>query len=362
MIDLQWFAAEDEGRTEKPSEQKLRRAREEGRVAKSQDLSGAVVALFVTAVFVLLAPWFYEKLRAMFVFYLSRAASDDITNRRLFRMFVTTLLQVVLPLAAAGIATGVIVNIAQNRGFIFTTKTIRPNFSRIAPRFAAYFKRTLLSPLGLFNVAKTIVKAALVAVLAFFLIRRDLGTTLSFLRERNVESALVQTARMVSRLLLSSAVVLTVIGVIDYVMQRREFTEQMKMTRREVREEIRESEGDADVRRRLEAAQKDLLSRNVAAAVRESDVVIADAGRFAVALKWRRFVQDSPAVNAKGADAAAQAICRIARGGGVPVIEDRALARLIFTDADTSAPIPRSTLRGVAAVYARIGFLNRQER
>ncbi|MGN0729099.1 EscU/YscU/HrcU family type III secretion system export apparatus switch protein [Treponema sp.] len=360
-MDLQWFAAEDEGRTEEASQLKLQKARKEGRVAKSQELNGAVVFLFVTFMLIVLAPWFYKKICTMMIFYFSNVTSSGISDFRLFYVFVTNLLSILLPLSISGIFAGVIINLVQNRGFIFTTKTIEPKFSKIVPKFGEYFRKTLFSMMGLFNIAKSIVKLAIILVVAFFFIRSDLATTLMFLKAGGVDLALSAVGGMVAKLLVVSALILIAIAVVDYVMQRREFKEQMKMTKKEVKEEFKESEGDPEFKGRLESAQKEMLSHNMPKAVRESDVVITNPTHYAVSLQWKQNEQDAPMVTAKGTDNTAQTIKRIAAENDVPVIENRSLARGLYAETEVGDIIPSSYLRAIAAVYVQVGYMNKEK-
>lgn len=360
-IDLQWFAAEDEGKTEEASEQKLRKARQEGRVAKSQELNGTVVFLFVIMALILLAPWFYKKMLGMMVFYFSNAASKKADDVKFYYVFFSNLLSITVPLSAVGMLAGIIINLVQNRGFIFTLKTIRPNFSKLVPKFGEYFRRNLFSLMGLFNIAKSVVKVAVVACIAFFLIRSDLETVLKFLDTGGPALVVRQVAVMVAKLLVASAAVLTVIGVFDYVMQRREFKEQMKMTKQEVKEEFKEIEGDPEVKGRLESEQKRLLSQNMPKAVRESDVVITNPTHYAVALQWKREENDMPVIAAKGTDNTAQTIKRIAFENDVPVIENRPVARGLYADTEVGDVIPASYLRAIATIYAQVGFMEKEK-
>ena len=359
-MDLQWFAAEDEGKTEEASEQKLRKARKEGRIAKSQELNGTVVFLFVVAVLILLAPWFYKKICEMMIFYFNNVTAQKIDDARFYYIFLRNLLPIVLPLSLAGILAGVIINLVQNRGFIFTTKTIEPKFSKIVPKFGEYFKKTLFSMMGLCNIAKSVLKDAIIVAVAVLLIRLDLAKTLGFLKAGGIDLALRSVSGMVAQLLVVSAVILIVIGVFDYVMQRREFKEQMKMTKQEVKEEFKESEGDPEVKGRLESAQKEMLSQNMPKAVRESDVVITNPTHYAVSLQWKQEQQDAPMITAKGTDNTAQTMKKIAAENDVPIIENRPLARGLYADTEVGDIIPTSYLRAIAAVYAQVGFMNKE--
>jgi len=361
MIDLQWFAAEDEGRTEEPSEYKLRKAREEGRVAKSQELNGIVVYLFAIVVLIIAAPWMERKFREILLFYFTRASSDNVSGAALYMIFFRYLLMMVLPISIAGIVAGVAVNLVQNKGFLFTTKTIEPKFSKIVPKFGEYFKKTLFSREGLFNVAKSILKVALIAVIAWTMIRSDLDDTLAMLRTGGPELALRQIGSMTAKLLVVTALVLLAIGIVDYVVQRRQFLESMKMSKQEVKQEFKEMEGDPEVKSHLETAQRDMLKQSMPRAVKEADVVITNPTHYAVSLQWVRENSDAPQVTAKGEDLTAMRMKKIAAENDVPVVENRPLARGLYTDTEVGDIIPQDYLRAIATVYAQIGYMDRNQ-
>ncbi|MBO4404179.1 MAG: EscU/YscU/HrcU family type III secretion system export apparatus switch protein [Treponema sp.] len=359
-MDLQWFAAEDEGRTEKPSESKLRKSREEGQVAKSVELNGSLVYFFAVVLLIFLAPWMEKQFEELMVFFFNNSMAEKIDDSKFFSVFLRFFLSLVLPFCAVGLTAGVAANIVQNRGFIFTTKTIRPKLSKIFPNFKEFLNRTVFSVIGFFNLVKSIVKVAVIGVTAFFFIKSDMDTTLKFLQTNGMKSALNASASMAARLLIMSAVFLLAVGILDYVMQRRQFMERMKMTKQQVKEEFKEQEGDPEQKARLQKAQREMLMQNLNRTVREADVVITNPTHYAVALEWKRERSDAPEVTAKGEDLTAQRIKTIAREAEVPVVENRALARGLYDETEVGDMIPVSYMRLVATVYAEIGYMEQK--
>lgn len=359
-IDLQWFAAEDEGKTEDPTEQKLRKLREEGRVPKSQELNGSVVFLFIAVALVFIAPWIYRRITSMMIYFFRNVTQEKVNDYRFFYLFIVTVLPVVGILSSIGMIAGIVINLVQNKGMIFTTKPLKPNFQALVPNVGKYFKQHFASMLGLFNIVKSLLKVAVLAAVAFVFIRSDLNTTLDFLRVGGPYLAMSAVARMVAKLLIASAVFLLVISIFDYVMQRREFKEQNKMSKYDIKQEFKESEGDPEVKGRLESAQKEMMQQNMPKAVREADVVVANPTHYAVALKWKRDEHPLPMVTAKGTDNTALTMRRIAEEHDVPVVENRPLARDLYANTQVGDIIPESYLMAVAAVYTHTKFLDRE--
>ncbi len=356
-IDLQWFAAEDEGRTEEASEIRIDKARKEGRVAKSQELNGALVMFFGVLALILLAPWMLTKFIEIYIFFFSRCTSGNAMNAANAVVFFNYFAKLVLPVAFTGVIVGIIGNIIQNGGFIFSTKPLEPNFSKVLPHISEYLKKTVFSREGLFNVLKSIFKVAVIVWIAFVLIRRKMGELLFIIHQNgNVLAAVGKIASIAATLLVIASVIFIAVGFFDYfVIQRPSFLENLKMTKQEVKEEYKEMEGDPEVKNKLKEAQRALLRSNVPKAVRESDVVITNPTHFAVALKYDVDIPGgAPMVNAKGEDLMAQRIKQLARENDVPIVENRPLARGLYAEVDVGDIIPEAYFNAISVIYAQL--------
>jgi flagellar biosynthesis protein FlhB len=357
MIDLQWFSAEDEGRTEEPSAFKLEKARKEGRVAKSQELNSSLVMLLTVIVLIFLGPAMFRNCTDILRFFFTRCTELHVDDPNIASAFFTFFLKLILPIGIVGIVGAIAGNIIQNRGFLFTTKPLGPNFKKILPNFGEYFKNTLFSFRGLFNIVKSIGKVVVIAVVAYALIRRDVPVLLLEIQNGNIGEATEYIAKMAAQLLVVAAVVFLIIAIPDYIVQRRQFMEEMKMTKQEVKEEYKEMEGDPEVKNHLQQEQRRLLQQNIPKAVKESDVVITNPTHFAVALKYDRTKDDrAPELTAKGSDETAFTIKRIARENNVPVVENRPLARGLYTDTNVGDIIPEQYIRAIVLVYTHIKY------
>ncbi|MCR5217240.1 EscU/YscU/HrcU family type III secretion system export apparatus switch protein [Treponema sp.] len=361
QIDLQWFAAEDEGRTEKPSEHSLQEARKKGEIAKSAELSSAIVWLFAILLLIVLAPWMETQFEQVLVYFFNNINSRRVDDSKFYYIFLFTFLKMVLPFGLVGITAGVIANIVQNKGWLFTPSKIQPKFSNIIPHVGRYLKKTIFSLQGVFNIFKSILKVVIISVIAFFFIRSDMEDTLNFLHTGGIDLAQKQVGLMTAKLLVVSAVLMVIIGVADYIVQRREFMEQHKMSKQQVKEEFKSLEGDPETKARLERSQREMLTQNIRKAVSESDVVITNPEHYAVALEWKKEVADAPQVTAKGEDMTAQTIKRIARENDVPTVENRSLARGLYNDTQVGDVIPVDYLKAIATVYAQIGYMSKNK-
>lgn len=360
LIDLQWFAAEDEGRTEDPTEYKIRKAREEGRVAKSQELNQAIVLLLPVLALIAFAPWMLRTCVELLRFFLLRSTTAEITDPTLVRAFYRYFAILVLPVTLTALVAGVAANLIQNGGFIFSLKPIAPRLDKVAPNFARFFSRALFSAEGLFNLAKSLVKVAVVAGASYLSIKGEIPRLVSML-ESGLWPAVAFIASMTARLLLTAAVLFLAISIPDYIFQRRQFMESLKMSKQEIKEEYKQLEGDPLVKGRLRQRMREILSQNMAVNVPKADVVITNPTHYAVAMQWDRATMRAPMLTAKGSDRLAQRIKEIARESGVPIVENKPLARALYAEVEIGDMIPDEYYQALAVILAKVYALDERK-
>lgn len=354
VIDSQWFAsAEEEGRTEEPSEYKLRKAREEGRVAKSQEINGSLVMLLTVGCLLIIGGWLFNNIVAVIRFYFDRCATMEITDPAVFGVFLEYLVRCFLPIAIVAIVAAVAGNIIQTKGFIFSVKPITPNFSKILPKFGEYFKRTIFSGQGLFNIFKSLFKVAVIFFSAYLIIKNELPKLLA-LENVSLWTGVVYLSKLVAKLLLIASVIFLGVSIPDYFVQRHEFMEQMKMSKQEVKEEYKELEGDPYTKSRLRQYMREMMSQNVYENVAKADVVITNPTHYAVAVLYDRDTMQGPTVMAKGVDSLALRIKEIARENNVEIVENKPLARALYAQVEIGDIIPREFWEALSIILQRI--------
>ncbi|MDR2759682.1 MAG: flagellar biosynthesis protein FlhB [Spirochaetaceae bacterium] len=361
-MDLQWFAAEDEGRTEEPSEYKIRKAREEGRVAKSQELTGALILLLPALAILFLAPWMLRTCVEMIRIFFSRATELDPTQDGIIaRAFFSYFARLALPIAAVSVAAAIFANLVQT-GPLFTLKPLVPDFSKIVPRFGRYFQRTLFSMEGLFNFIKSVIKMVIIGLVAFFIIRSEIRGLVN-LQTAELWQAVRLIASLAARMLIVSALLLLVLSIPDFMFQRWQYRESLKMTKEEVKEERKMYEGDPQIKSRLRQRMRELLTRNMLINVPKADVVITNPTHYAVALEYHpERGAARPQVSAKGADEAAFRIREIAKENSVPLVEHKPLARALYAELEVGDFIPEQYLEAVAIILAGVWRINQERR
>jgi len=351
-VHLQWFAAEDEGRTEEPSEHKIRKAREEGKVAKSAEFSSSLVLLAGIATLGLLGSSMLGGFAEMLRFFLSVAASPGAFNASLLIALLSWAAKIGLPILVVAFLVAVLGNIVQV-GFLFTARPITPDFSRITPRFGRWFSRSFGSPEALFNLAKAVVKIALIAAISFVNIRAEIPR-LTRLAMSPFFSGVSVIAQIAFRILLEAAVALLAFSAIDYWFQRRQHMESLKMSRQEVKEERKMYEGDPLTRSRLRERMREIMRRNMLKAVPKADVVITNPTHYAVALEYNRAIMQAPTVVAKGADMIAQRIKEVAADNNVPVMENKPLAQALYKEVEIGDAIPEKFYEVMSTILAEV--------
>ena len=362
-IDLQWFAnPEDEGRTEQPTEQKLRRAREEeGRVPKSQELTGAVGLLFPALCLIFLAPFFLRTCAEMVRFFFERAVQwDPVKDQIIAVHFIRYFLQLTLPLMAAGFVAGIFGHLIQS-GIIFTTKPLKPDFSRIVPRFGDYFSRTIFSLNGLYNLGKSFFKMGVIGVAAYIIISGSIEK-LANLQRVSLWLGVTTISELAAQLLVTTAILLLLLSVPDYFFQRRQFMRQMQMSKLEVQEERKQQEGDPLVKNRIRQRMRQILSQNLREAVPKADVVITNPTHFACAVLYEPGKMEGPTLLAKGEDEMALQIRRLAVDAGVPIVENKPLARAIYSQVEVGEVIPDTYWNAIATILAKVMEINNMRR
>lgn len=352
-FDLQLFAAEDEGRTEQPTEYKKRKAREEGKVAKTQELPQALVMIFGFFLIFLLSKMFYRQTAAMMQYYIGLV--PEVVNSGenvvfLLKPILPLLVKLIGPILGVAFIAAFAGNIIQV-GFKFSTKPIQPDFSKINPNPVRFFTKILFSSQAAVNLGKAVFKIAAISVIAFLLVRRDIGTIMQTL-DMGIAQGFGIVLSLAFRLVMIASGILLLLSIPDYLFQRHLHIESLKMTRQELKEERKLLEGDPHLRAHMRERQREYARRRMMQEVPKADVVITNPVHYAVALKYEVLKMASPYCVAKGQDHIAERIRKIAEENEVSVIENKPLARELYRRVDIGDEIPEDLFTAVAEVLA----------
>ena len=346
------MAGKNQG-TEAPTQKRKREARKEGRVVRSPDLVAWTSVLVATMVAPGLVRGMTSALQQLLRSAVVMAENPD--PARLPSQFGAALrsgFTAVLPMVAVMGLIGVVANVAQV-GFLLTGTPLKPKFSRMNP--IQGLKR-MFSVKGLWQGLAAMLKLGVIGAVVWATSTSLTGQLVGD-RNRSPADAVAEIAAVSLRLVQVVAVVCVLIGVGDYAIKRRSHQRELKMTKQEVRQEHKDSEGDPHVRAQ-QRSQRLAMSRNrMLGAVATADVVITNPTHYAVALSYERS-KGAPKVVARGADALAARIREEARRAGVPCVESKLLARTLHRVTRPGEEIPPELYQAVATVLA---FLHRVE-
>lgn len=358
-----FMAAEDDGRTEDPTEQRRRKEREKGRVAKSAEIPAVLSAIGGLVVLFLSAGWVLNGLAKILKLYIGSFTSfPAFTLDAMTTVFLSLLKEVgflMLPFFLAVVILGVTGNLAQV-GFMFTLEPLRPNFSRIAFTFENLMKRVFFSRQVMINLAKSILKVTLLIWVSYMIISADFVGVMKT-GHVGVGDSLRGLAFLSFKLSLILLIILLAMAVPDYFYQRFEFTESLKMTKEEVKRERKEEEGDPLVKQRQRQRAFDMMRRSMLKHVKEADVVITNPTHFAVAVKFK-FGEMAPRVVAKGEDQLALSIRLIAKQNNVPIEENKPLARTLYNTVPINGEIPAEFFAVLVTIYKKLNIIPEGQR
>lgn len=347
-------------KTEQPTDRKLQKAKEEGDVPKSQEISGWFTLAAGLAVLAFMGPSVAGDLSAVLSAFLARPHEMSLDLGAALDLAAATAMRLIAILGLAFLAlmaAAIAGNIVQT-GLLFTPSKLEPKISKIDP--IQGLKR-MFGPQGWMNFAKGVGKMALVAVAMFLVMWPRQGDLMALPFVAPV-GLLQEVFEAAVQLLIAALIVYAVIAVADYAFQRREFIERNKMSLKEIRDEFKDTEGDPQVRAKLRQIRQERAQRRMMARVPEAAVIITNPTHYAVALEYEQGRTPAPICLAKGTDEVALRIRELAKEHDIPIVEDPPLARGLHATAELEEPIPVEHYEAVAKVIGYVLSLKDRRR
>lgn len=346
-------------KTEKPTSRRLQEARKKGQIAKSNDVNTAVVLLAAILILKFQVTAMGDRMQQIAERAFTELPREDFTNSSLYALALDLgfqFVQIVAPTIALLLVAGLLANYLQV-GVLFTTDPIKPKLEKINP--ISGFKR-IFSRRSAVEVLKAIIKMSVVAFIVYQAIAEKypmLAATV-LMDRMGVGILFAQTAWEICW---RSVMALIFFGLLDYFYQRWEHEKGLKMTRQEIKDEAKQSEGDPLVKGRQRRAQREAARRRMMSEVPNATVVITNPTHYAIALKYDRENMDAPRVVAKGVDLIAQRIKALAAEADVPMIENRPLAQALYKKADIDEEIPEELYAAVAEILVMVQRVNKKK-
>ncbi|MCK5526400.1 MAG: flagellar biosynthesis protein FlhB, partial [Candidatus Latescibacteria bacterium] len=345
--------------TEEPTTRRLEQAREKGQVAKSQEVTHWFMILAAALLIGVFGKSFAGGVTDSLYKFIARPHSiqvDGSSDLRelMFETFGQLGLAILMPVCVillAAFVAGVIQN-----GFIFSTETITPKLSKLS--LAKGLKR-LFSTRSVVEFVKGVLKICIVAAVIVLLLwpEREVIFLVGSMDAVQFMGALQALA---VRVLVGVLAIMRVIAAVDYLYQKQQHTKELRMSKQDLKDEFKQSEGDPMIKARLRQIRTERARQRMMQAVPEADVVITNPVRLAVALKYDPQSMKAPSVVAKGERLIAAQIKRIAQEAGVPIIEDKPLARALYKAVEVGMEVPQSLYRAVAEVLAYVFRMKRK--
>ncbi len=343
--------ADFEERTEQATPRKLEKARQEGKVPKSKELTGAASLMGALVYFALFGPAFWSHMTGIVSEGLRTAGTTTLapeTVRELCGWAFEAVLRGALPPLVFAAVAGLLAHLIQVN-FLFTFKPLEPKLEKLDP--IKGLKR-LFSPQTLAETVKGVFKALFLGWVLYVIIRNRVPA-LASMAGLDIETSAAFAGSTLVSLLLASALLFAAFGAADYGFQRWQFTREQRMTRHEVKEETKEMEGDPLIRARIRSLRREMARRRMMAEVPKADVVLTNPTHLAVALRYESSKSSAPRVVAKGAGWLAGRIREEAEKNRVPVMEDKPLARALYR-LDVGELIPEDLFKAVARILAYV--------
>ena len=361
--NLQFFAKEGMGgeKTEPATQKKLEDARKEGQVAKSREIANG---LGLMALFLVLKLWVghigvqllevfpsvYDRIPAIATYY--RGNMPEADTKAVFSMMLLEGLIVIGPLMAIGFAVAFVSDAAQVK-WKPTMKPLQPKFSKLSPLKGV---KKIFSANSIMELVKSVAKIGLIVYISYIYLKDKWGM-LFLVYDMPLMQAINLAAEMVTDLGIRIAAVYMIIALADFAYQKVKFSNDMKMTKQEIKEEFKQQEGDPQIKGQIRQKMREASRRRMMQDLPQADVVITNPTHYAVAIKYDPEEADAPVVIAKGEDHMAARIKEVAKENKIEIVENKPLARMLYANVEIGEAVPPELYQAVAEVLAFVYHL-----
>jgi len=344
-------------KTEKATPKKRRDERKEGNVFYSKDVVSVVFVFGAFCSLRLLFPGIgasassFMKLVIEMISSPTEASLGDLNM--VAQYFLMTAVRCLIPILLICMALGILATAVQTK-FLFSKKAMTPKFSRLSPIKGI---KNMFSLKNAVELIKSVLKIIIMAVIMYLMLRKDIVTMVK-LMDVDVKISIAHVLSKVFELILKLSAVFVFIAFFDWLYQRWEYERNIKMTKHEIKEEFKQTEGNPEIKGRIKDIQRKRARSRMMQAVPEADVIIRNPTHFAVALRYKIDHDSAPVVLAKGQDELALRIVDVGEQHGVTVIENKPLARAIYATTEINQEIPADYYSAVAEILVYVYKLN----
>ena len=337
-------------KTEQATPRRREKAREKGDVPKSRELT-SLLPIWTIFIYMLFGGALFSSLLGYLGNSLHRAVTLRVTETTVMNVFRADTMHIamlVLPLFVVILMVVLIVHFIQT-GFLISTVPLSPDLSKLNPLQGI---KRMFSINTLYETVKGLFKVTVLGLILYLILKKEVFS-IPLLVDMDVTNIMQFSFSQIRKMVLISALVLTVFAAVDFAYQRWQYARNLRMSKQEIKEEQKEVEGSPMVKARIRSIQREMARRRMMQEVPRADVVVTNPTHFAVALRYDTGKMGAPRVIAKGANLIAAKIREIAKDSGVPVFEDKPLARALYA-LDINQEIPEAFYKAVAAILAAV--------
>jgi flagellar biosynthetic protein FlhB len=346
------MAGGKDNKTEQPSARKLNKAREKGQVARSKEVPSAAVLMGILLMFYFFGKTFVETIELEMLHLFNFRVPEDISVNYMTDLFQSTAFRLspaLLPLFLTVVCFSVLANLVQG-GLTFSAHPLGFRFEKLHPKNGI---KKILSKNGLVLLAKSLVMIIAVSVISYQVVNANLTEypRLIFAEARYLFHTIF---KIIFEIFLRVAILLILLAFADFCFQKHQYRQQLKMTKKEVKEEHKEMEGDPITKGRIRRIQREMARKRMMAAVPDADVIITNPTHYAVALSYKMDSMAAPKVVAKGVGFLAQKIKELAQEHDIAIVENKPLARSLYKSVEIGSCIPGDLYKAVAEILAYV--------
>lgn len=358
-VDLQFFGAENEGRTEKATSKKREDARKEGQVAKSTELNTAILLMLFFGTLGILGTYYMSGIKGHIIEVFEKIPYilGQSTHQQLLKTVGEGLGKIIIlngPLWGILFIGALLVSLIQV-GYKPTFKPMAPKMSKMNPLKGL---KKIISKDMLMELVKSMGKVIFLGVICLSVIKEAVPLFLKFPRLTTMQ-IMANIGSTISKVGLSVGGAFLFLAVIDYAYQRYKFEESIKMTKQEIKDEYKQSEGDPQIKGKIRQKMREMSMKRMMQAIPEADVIITNPTHFAIAIAYNEKKNRAPMVVAKGVDYMALKIKEKAKVHRIEIVENKPLARALYYTVDIDQEIPPELYNAVAEVLAFVYSLKK---
>ncbi len=343
--------ANGQEKTEQPTSKRLRDARKEGNVFQSKDAVTVIMLFGVFYMIKLMLPYIYRTVRECILHFFSLVGTDNPIGAapNIYLYMIAAVLKCSMPVLLVSMLLGILGHGIQTR-FNISFQLLKPKLSKMNPLKGI---KRMFDIKKLVDLAKNLIKIALLLALLYNLLKADLVSVARMIN-MNLYVSAGRMLEMVFDLVVKVSIAFTVVAFFDYLYQRWDHTQNLKMTKQEVKEEFKNTEGNPEIKGRIRRIQRQMALSRMMQKVPEADVIIRNPTHFAVALKYDPDKYGAPVVLAKGQDQVALRIVHVGEENGVFIMENKPLARALYASCEIDQEIPAEFYGAVAEILVYI--------